>query len=46
VGHVVVGRSYQASWKQVLGRSFPMRLVREGSGLDIHIVSTEEEAGE
>jgi two-component system sensor histidine kinase KdpD len=45
VGHVVVGRSYQASWKQWLGRSFPSRLVRDGSGLDVHVVSTEEEAG-
>jgi two-component system, OmpR family, sensor histidine kinase KdpD len=41
VGHIIVGRSYQASWKQVLGRSLPLRLVREGSGLDIHVVSTE-----
>lgn len=45
VGHVVVGRSYQASWKQWLGRSFPSRLVRDGSGLDVHVVSTDEEAG-
>ena len=46
VGHVVIGRSYQASWKQILGRTLPMRLVREASGLDVHVVSTEEEAGE
>jgi two-component system sensor histidine kinase KdpD len=45
VGHVVVGRSYQASWKQALGRTFPLRLVREASGLDVHVVSTEEEVG-
>jgi two-component system sensor histidine kinase KdpD len=43
VGHIVVGRSHQASWRQILGRSVPMRLVREASGLDIHVVSTEEE---
>ncbi|MDB4981507.1 MAG: Osmosensitive channel histidine kinase KdpD [Myxococcales bacterium] len=43
VGHVVVGRSYQPSWKQILGRSLPMRLVREASGLDVHVVSTEED---
>jgi two-component system sensor histidine kinase KdpD len=43
VGHVVVGRSYQAPWKQWLGRSLPLRLVREASGLDVHVVSTEEE---
>jgi two-component system sensor histidine kinase KdpD len=44
VGHIVVGRSYQSSWKQLLGRTLPLRLVREGSGLDVHVVSTEEEA--
>ncbi|HVZ75308.1 MAG TPA: histidine kinase [Polyangia bacterium] len=43
VGHVVVGRSYQASWKQWLGRSLPMRLLRDATGLDVHVVSTEEE---
>jgi two-component system sensor histidine kinase KdpD len=43
VGHVVVGRSYQASWRQALGRSLPLRLVREAGGLDVHVVSTEEE---
>ncbi|HEV3030971.1 MAG TPA: histidine kinase [Polyangia bacterium] len=43
VGHIVVGRSYQASWKQLLGRSLPLRLVREANGLDVHVVSTEEE---
>jgi two-component system sensor histidine kinase KdpD len=43
VGHVVVGRSYQASWRQVLGRTLPLRLVREASGLDVHVVATDEE---
>jgi two-component system sensor histidine kinase KdpD len=45
VGHVVVGRSYQSSWKQLLGRTLPLRLVREASGLDVHVVATEEEVG-
>jgi two-component system sensor histidine kinase KdpD len=46
VGHILVGRSHQASWRQFLGRTVPMRLVREAAGLDVHIVSTErEEAG-
>jgi len=44
VGHIVVGRSHQASWRQFLGRSLPLRLVREAGGLDVHVVSTEEEA--
>jgi two-component system sensor histidine kinase KdpD len=43
VGHVVVGRSYQSSWRQLLGRTLPLRLVREASGLDVHVVATDEE---
>jgi two-component system, OmpR family, sensor histidine kinase KdpD len=43
VGHIVVGRSYQPAWKQLLGQSLPLRLVREASGLDVHVVSTEQE---
>ena len=43
VGHIVVGRSYQSSWRQLLGRTLPLQLVREASGLDVHVVSTEEE---
>ncbi len=39
VGHIIIGRSYQAWWKQWLGRSADMRLVREGAGFDIHVVS-------
>jgi two-component system sensor histidine kinase KdpD len=43
VGHIVVGRSNQPGWKQMFGRSIPIRLVREASGLDVHVVATEEE---
>ena len=44
VGHIIIGRSHQPWWKQVFGRSVPLRLVREAAGFDIHIVSfTEEE---
>jgi two-component system sensor histidine kinase KdpD len=42
VGHVVIGRSHQPWWRQLFWRSVPLRLVREGQGLDIHIVSFEE----
>ena len=42
VGHVVVGRSQQPFWKQLLGRSVPLQLVREAGGLDVHVVSTED----
>ncbi len=43
VGHIVVGRSQQPTWKQFLGRSVPMRLIREAHGLDVHVVATEDE---
>ena len=48
VGHIVVGRSHQPGWRQLLGRSVPLRLVREASGLDVHVVATEvvEDLGE
>jgi two-component system, OmpR family, sensor histidine kinase KdpD len=39
VGHIIVGRSHLPWWKQMLGRSVPLRLVKEGAGFDIHIVS-------
>jgi two-component system sensor histidine kinase KdpD len=42
VGHVVVGRSLQPFWKQLLGRSVPLQLVREAGGLDVHVVATED----
>ncbi len=42
VGHVVVGRSQQPRWKQALGLSIPLRLVREAAGIDVHVVATEE----
>jgi two-component system sensor histidine kinase KdpD len=45
VGHIVVGRSHQPAWKQLLGRSVPMRLIREATGVDVHVVATEEEQG-
>jgi two-component system sensor histidine kinase KdpD len=43
VGHIIVGRSQQPWWKQLLGRSIPLRLVREASQFDVHIVSLEDE---
>lgn len=45
VGHVVVGRSRRPQWWQRLGRSVPIRMVREGSGLDVHVVATDEGDG-
>ena len=43
VGNLVVGRSHQPAWKQLLGRSVPMRLIREAHGMDVHVVAMEEE---
>ncbi|HET6281407.1 MAG TPA: universal stress protein, partial [Polyangia bacterium] len=43
VGHIIVGRSHQPWWRQLLGRSIPLRLVKDGGGLDIHIASLEDE---
>jgi two-component system sensor histidine kinase KdpD len=39
VGHIVIGRSHQPWWRQLLGRSVPLRLVKEAGGFDTHIVS-------
>ncbi|MCY1073055.1 sensor protein KdpD [Archangium lansingense] len=39
VGHIIVGRSRQPWWKRMLGRASDVRLLREGEGFDIHVVS-------
>jgi len=39
VGHIIIGRSHQPWWRQIFGRSVPLRLVREASGFDVHIVA-------
>lgn len=38
VGHIVIGRSRQPRWKQLLGRSPVHRLVNEAEGMDVHVV--------
>ena len=43
VGDILIGRSHQPWWRQLLGRSVPLRLVREAAGFDVHIVSFLEE---
>jgi len=42
VGIIIIGRSHQPWWRQVLGRSVPLRLVREADGFDVVIVSLRE----
>ena len=46
IGHIVVGRSGRSWWRQMFGRSIPLRLVREATQFDLHIVSTEDEVAE
>jgi two-component system sensor histidine kinase KdpD len=43
VGVMIIGRSHQPFWKQMIGRSVPLRLVREAAGVDVYIVSLETE---
>jgi len=42
VGDIIIGRSHQPWWRQLLGRSVPLRLVREANGIDLHIVSMQD----
>ena len=42
VGHIVIGRSQQPWWRQLLARSVPLRMVKEASGFDVHIISYDE----
>jgi two-component system, OmpR family, sensor histidine kinase KdpD len=46
VGHIMIGRSHQSWWRQIFGRSVPLRLVRQAAGFDVHIVSFAEGDGE
>jgi two-component system, OmpR family, sensor histidine kinase KdpD len=43
VAHIIVGRTRQPWWKQMLGRSIMYRLINEAEGIDVHIISFEEE---
>jgi len=44
IAHVIVGRSMQPWWQQVLRGSVLTRLLREGNDFDLHVVaSTREE---
>lgn len=42
VGNILIGRSHQPWWRHLLGRSVPLRLVREASGFDLHIVALDD----
>jgi two-component system sensor histidine kinase KdpD len=43
IGQIIIGRSHQPWWRQMLGRSVPLRLVRDAGGFDVHIVSFDDE---
>jgi two-component system sensor histidine kinase KdpD len=43
VGHIVIGRSQQPWWRQVLGRSVVLRLLHEAAELDVHVVALGED---
>jgi two-component system sensor histidine kinase KdpD len=42
VGNVLIGQSHQAWWRQLLGQSVPVRLVRQAPDFDLHVVSLAE----
>jgi two-component system sensor histidine kinase KdpD len=42
VGHIVIGRSQQPKWKQLVGRAIPLRLLAEATDMDVHIVTVTE----
>jgi len=43
VGHIIIGRSPQPWWRQLLSQSIMLRLVKEAADFDVHIVSFESE---
>jgi len=43
VSDLIIGRSSEPWWRQLVGRSVLQRLVREAAGLDLHVISFEEE---
>jgi two-component system sensor histidine kinase KdpD len=42
VAHVVIGRSPDRSWRERLGLSVVARMVHESTGLDLHLLASEE----
>jgi two-component system sensor histidine kinase KdpD len=43
IAHVIVGRSMEPWWKQVVFGSVLTRLLREGTGFDLHVVAATDE---
>ena len=44
VSDIIVGRTQQPWWRRLLGRSVFQRIVGESAGLDLHVVSFEDES--
>ncbi len=42
VGQIIIGRSKQPWWRQVIGRSIPVRLVKEATEFDLYIMALED----
>jgi two-component system, OmpR family, sensor histidine kinase KdpD len=43
VGQIIIGRSRQPWWRQLVSRSVPLRLVKEASDFDVYIMALEDE---
>ena len=43
VGQVIIGRSHQPWWRQVIGLSVPVRLVKEATDLDLYIMALDDD---
>jgi len=43
VGQIIIGRSKQPWWRQVIGQSVPIRLVKEAKEFDLYIMGLEDE---
>jgi two-component system sensor histidine kinase KdpD len=46
VGQIIIGRSKQPWWRQVIGRAVPVRLMKEATQFDLYIVALEDEDGD
>ncbi|HKA89346.1 MAG TPA: universal stress protein [Haliangiales bacterium] len=42
VGQIIIGRSKQPWWRQIIGRSIPIRLVKEAIEFDLYIMALED----
>lgn len=42
VGQIIIGRSHQPWWRQVIGRSIPLRLFKEARQFDLYVMALED----